>query len=589
MISELKLQNFRCFDDHTVQFKNTSIVIGRNNAGKSTLVEALRLVAIVVSRYKSLAYREPTDWSDIPRREVGVSPYLKGMEFDFRAVFHRYNHPPAIITAIFHNDSSIKIYIGEEGKIHAVIYNEEGQAIINRSEANKVHIPLVEIMPQVAPVSRDEVVLTPEYIKGALSSPLASLHFRNQLKVLNESFSSFKEMAENTWPGLQIQDLICDNHLPGEPIQLMIRDEDFVAEIGAMGHGLQMWLQTMWFLARSTHASTVILDEPDVYMHPDLQRRLIRFIKNKFPQVIVMTHSVEIMSEVDVEEILIIDKKRVKSRFAGSLPAVQRLIEHIGSVHNINLAKLWHSKRCILVEGKDLKLLSEIHNVLFPESNESLSALPSMSIGGWGGWSYAVGSSLLLKNAGGQSIEVYCVLDSDYHTKEERINRMNEAKKANVHLHIWSKKEIENYCLHPKVIQRTIASRISKRRKPPSLEDITGYLEIIVEKLKDNVFDAFSTEILARDRKLGAGGANKKARRLIDESWQSFDGKMAIVSGKEVMSRLAKWSQEEFNVSINAVLIARHMLPTEIPKEFSSVIDAIEHTKPMSKLLWKKG
>jgi predicted ATP-dependent endonuclease of OLD family len=582
MISELKLQNFRCFDDHTIQFKNTSILIGRNNAGKSTLVEALRLVAIVVARYKSLAYREPTDWRDIPRREVGVSPALKGMEFNFRAVFHRYNNPPAIITAIFHNDSSIKIYIGEEGKIHAVIYNEEGRIIRNRSEANKVNIPLVEIMPQVAPVSRDEIVLTGEYIKGALSSSLASSHFRNQLKVLNESFSSFKEMAENTWPGLQIQDLICDNPLPGEPIQLMIRDEDFVAEIGAMGHGLQMWLQTMWFLARSVDASTVILDEPDVYMHPDLQRRLIRFIKNKFPQVIVTTHSVEIMSEVDVDEILIIDKKRVKSRFAGSLPAVQKLIEHIGSVHNINLAKLWHSKRCILVEGKDLKLLSEIHNILFPESNESLSALPNMAIGGWGGWNYAVGSSLLLKNAGGQSIEVYCVLDSDYHTIEECVNRISEAKKAGVHLHVWNKKEIENYCLVPIVIQRTIALRMSKRKKPPSTEEIIKQLETIVEELKNTIFDAFSTEILARNRVLGAGGANKRARAIIDKAWKSFQGKMTIVSGKEVISRLSKWSQEQFNVSVNAVLIARHMLSTEIPEEFGNVIDAIEHAKPIS-------
>ena len=187
------------------------------------------------------------------------------------------------------------------------------------------------------------------------------------------------------------------DHTQEIPIQLNVRDEDFVAEIGAMGHGLQMWLQTMWFLARSQGASTVILDEPDVYMHPDLQRRLIRFIKNKYPQVIVTTHSVEIMSEVDVDEILVIDKKRLRSRFAGTLPAVQKLIEHIGSVHNINLAKLWHSRRCVLVEGKDIKLLSEVHNILYPKSTDSLSSFPNMPIGGWGGWNYAVGSFYAIK------------------------------------------------------------------------------------------------------------------------------------------------------------------------------------------------
>jgi len=66
MIKELTLENFRCFSDHTVPFKRTSIVIGRNNAGKSTLVEALRLVAIVAARYRSLPYNNPEAWRDLP-------------------------------------------------------------------------------------------------------------------------------------------------------------------------------------------------------------------------------------------------------------------------------------------------------------------------------------------------------------------------------------------------------------------------------------------------------------------------------------------------------------------------------------------
>ena len=43
----------------------------------------------------------------------------------------------------------------------------------------------------------------------------------------------------------------------------------------------------------------LVLDEPDVYMHPDLQRRLIRFLLRRDQQVIVATHSIEMMSEVE--------------------------------------------------------------------------------------------------------------------------------------------------------------------------------------------------------------------------------------------------------------------------------------------------
>jgi hypothetical protein len=282
------------------------------------------------------------------------------------------------------------------------------------------------------------------------------------------------------------------------------------------------------------------------------------------------------MSEVDVDEILIIERKRGKSRFAGSLPAVQKLIEHVGSVHNIHLAKLWHSRRCIFLEGKDLRILSEIHNIFFSESQDSLSALPNLSIGGWGGWNYAIGSSMLLKNAGGQSIEIYCIIDSDYHTKEEREKRKKEAKRAGVHLHIWQRKEIENYCIVPSAIQRLIASRVPRRKRSPTVEDIAKQLALIFEELKENVFDALSTEILAQERKLGAGGANKIARDQIEKAWKSFEGRASIVSGKEVISRLSGWSQEEFNVSLNAATIARHMKADEIPGELSAVVESIE-------------
>src|SRR3972149_10119874 len=103
MLTELKLQNFRCFSEHTLPFKATSIVIGRNNAGKSTVVEALRLIATVVSRHHALGYHPPPGWLDLPRRDYGVAPSLKGMEINFESIFNQYGEPPSIITGVFAN------------------------------------------------------------------------------------------------------------------------------------------------------------------------------------------------------------------------------------------------------------------------------------------------------------------------------------------------------------------------------------------------------------------------------------------------------------------------------------------------------
>src|SRR5438105_5668808 len=153
-----------------------------------------------------------------------------------------------------------------------------------------------------------DVVLSPDYVRRNESSPLFSKHFRNQLWVYGNRFRTFKAIVEETWPGVQVHELSSPKYMPGDPLSLNVRNEDFVAEVASMGHGLQMWLQTMWFLARSASFPTVILDEPDVYMHADLQRKLIRLLQTRHPQVIVATHSVEIMSEVEPESILVVDR-----------------------------------------------------------------------------------------------------------------------------------------------------------------------------------------------------------------------------------------------------------------------------------------
>ena len=42
---------------------------------------------------------------------------------------------------------------------------------------------------------------------------------------------------------------------------LFVVDNRFTAEIGKMGSGLQMWLQIMWFLARSKDCNLIILNK----------------------------------------------------------------------------------------------------------------------------------------------------------------------------------------------------------------------------------------------------------------------------------------------------------------------------------------
>jgi AAA15 family ATPase/GTPase len=71
LIEELHLENFRGLADHHVRMRDTTIIVGANNAGKSTVVEALRLIAVATNRLingKSTSAGRLTGWICRPGR-----------------------------------------------------------------------------------------------------------------------------------------------------------------------------------------------------------------------------------------------------------------------------------------------------------------------------------------------------------------------------------------------------------------------------------------------------------------------------------------------------------------------------------------
>ena len=65
---------------------------------------------------------------------------------------------------------------------------------------------------------------------------------------------------------------------------------------------------------RSNDKALFLIDEPDIYLHSDLQRQLIGLLRNLGPDIIIATHSTEIITEAEADDIVIIDKKRTSAR-----------------------------------------------------------------------------------------------------------------------------------------------------------------------------------------------------------------------------------------------------------------------------------
>jgi hypothetical protein len=314
-------------------------------------------------------------------------------------------------------------------------------------------------------------------------------------------------------------------------------------------------------------------------MHADLQRRLIRLVKQDFRQSIVATHSVEIMSEVAPENVLVVERTRNESRYADSAPHVQQVIDQLGGVHNLQLARLWSSKKCILVEGDDISLLRIWKDLLYPNSHEPLDTVPNFDVGGWGGWQRVIGAASAVRTSIGAGISVYCIFDSDYFPESVIKDRHNDARSRNVQLHIWTKKEVENYAVVPAAISRLVRKK-QKQGLGPTPNDVADEIDRICEAARVATTAALTDAYFSINKGAGSGTAATMAIKRLNSAWKIRETKWALVSGKEVISSLSRWSQQQWNVSFNAETIARAMVIGEVDQEVKCVLGCIEECAP---------
>jgi hypothetical protein len=156
----LSFENFRCFDRHTVNFEKNTVIVGKNNAGKSSIVEGLRLIAALVNR-KSATFVAPPSSLDLPDFEACVQVGSADLDLEIGTIFHRYGEPPAVIAATFEGDITATVYISSPNAVFA-------------SRLRQLDLPSIYVLPQISPLRTEEYVKSDLYVAEHLFSDLSS-------------------------------------------------------------------------------------------------------------------------------------------------------------------------------------------------------------------------------------------------------------------------------------------------------------------------------------------------------------------------------------------------------------------------------
>jgi predicted ATP-binding protein involved in virulence len=147
----------------------------------------------------------------------------------------------------------------------------------------------------------------------------------------------------------------------------------------------------MWFISQCAEDAIVVLDEPDVYMHADLQRRLVRLVSPMFEQLIIATHSLEIIEEVPSDCIIPINSAKKKVVPIGDEKSLQLLTKELDNTFNIDLARIFVANKFIIFDSDETsrKILSAFQLVLYPDTLHSIITYPKAYVKRWNGWTDA--------------------------------------------------------------------------------------------------------------------------------------------------------------------------------------------------------
>ncbi|HEX8377482.1 MAG TPA: AAA family ATPase [Pedobacter sp.] len=231
MLKKITIENFRCFFKTEISLRELTIIVGKNNAGKSTIIETLRILSVVVNKARNTHYIKRPDWLTLGEDVLGIQPTIKNLEISEQNIFYMYGDAPSKIIGEFENGVKVNVYVGDGAELFATIYTKDGIPVESKKFASNVGLQEVSILPQISPLLKRESVIKFETVQKNVSTYLSSRNFRNQLNYYHQEFERFKELSEKTWPGLSIENSATIVRTQGD-LFLFVRDNQFEAEIG---------------------------------------------------------------------------------------------------------------------------------------------------------------------------------------------------------------------------------------------------------------------------------------------------------------------------------------------------------------------
>lgn len=578
-ITSIRFTNFKCLSTYSVSLHDLNILVGPNNAGKSTVLSALRLLEVALRRARS----KNADRVRLPDGTLGYGHHIPTthLSVSLENVASDYNTEDSRIDFRLSNRNKLTLYFPNEGG--CTLYWEVDGAPANTAGRFRSAFPIiVQVVPVLGPLEHNEPYVSEDTVRESLNTHRASRHFRNYWHYFPEGWEPFSTMVSSTWPGMSIKRP--EINIGSRQLSMFVSEDRIDREVYWAGFGFQIWCQLLTHISRASESTLLAIDEPEIYLHPDVQRQLLTILRRLPCDVLLATHSVEIIGEADPSELLLVQKGKQSAQRLRDVEGVQFALASIGSAQNVTLAHLARTKKIVFVEGdNDFKTLRRFAKVLGFDQLSTGNDLTPFESGGFSSWGKIKAFAWGVRRTIDSDIKIFAVYDRDYYCDEQISAIETELMMELTDAQILSRKEMENYLLDIDVLQRVLGSQLEAKIKRSgtsisSPKSVQQYLLEITEGVRLDVQSQYLAKKLEFHKRTGkdASTLSKQAIHEFEQKWSDIRTRMSIVPGKIILRALRDAVQTDLGVNLTDIQIIDGYRESEIPADMRALIARLD-------------
>lgn len=392
-IEKIHIRNFRGYEDLEVDFKsNFNLIIGENGSGKTALLEAL-----TISMGSFFLGLRNIDSKGITSKDVRIASHEFSEEYQFPVVIKA----EGIISNNYLSwERSLNGLNNRTTSVNAKQIKDYAEFLSNSISSGKnLNLPLLVYYStgrlfnesyetiRKSDSNQKEKEIASRYRPYERCLEAVSTHKKFQKWFRDKEITKIQKRTEDISLNL-VQDTVirnlpnCKNFYfefdPDKPQGLKLEFNDGrILPFSSLSDGTRNFfalLSDIAFKAVSLNPhlgenalleteGIVLIDELDLHLHPEWQRRIVDALKRSFPKIqfICTTHSPFIIQATEENELLIIKDNNIRENNSG----INLGIEDIAELHQKVENPFWSQKR------QDLYKLAPLYYKAIKEDNLS--------------------------------------------------------------------------------------------------------------------------------------------------------------------------------------------------------------------------